>query len=170
MTKWFPSPRMEWIRLGYAELTEVLNVMLKGIPAILSPELFKILMEMGHGDELVLADGNFPAASHAQRLVRCDGHGVPELLDAILTYFPLDKYADHSVALMAVVPGDPVQPVIWETYQELVDRHEPAAQPLEQVERFAFYERARSAYAVVATGEQALYANLILKKGVVAPK
>lgn len=141
--------------------------MLKGIPSVLSPELLKILMEMGHGDELVLADGNFPAASHAQRLVRCDGHAIPELLDAILTFFPLDTYAEKSVALMAVVPGDPTIPVIWDEYKGLIKKHDPQAAELEQVERFAFYERAKHAYAVVATGEKALYANIILKKGVV---
>ncbi|MFE5317492.1 RbsD/FucU family protein [Paenibacillus sp. NPDC056579] len=141
--------------------------MLKGIPSVLSPELLKILMEMGHGDELVLADGNFPAASHAQRLVRCDGHAIPGLLDAILTFFPLDTYADHSVALMEVVPGDPTVPVIWDEYKALVQKHDPQASELKTVERFAFYERAKEAYAVVATGEKALYANIILKKGVV---
>ncbi|GLI05635.1 fucose isomerase [Paenibacillus tyrfis] len=143
--------------------------MLKGIPSILSPELFKIMMEMGHGDELVLADANFPAASHAQRLVRCDGHGVPELLDAILTFFPLDSYAEHSVALMGVVPGDPVKPVIWDEYRTIVKKHAPEAAEPAFVERFAFYERAKQAYAVVATGEGALYANIVLKKGVVKP-
>ncbi|WP_010495369.1 L-fucose mutarotase [Paenibacillus elgii] len=143
--------------------------MLKGIPSILSPELFKIMMEMGHGDELVLADANFPAASHAQRLVRCDGHGVPELLEAILTFFPLDAYAEHSVALMAVVPGDPVKPVIWDEYRAIVKKHAPEAAEPAFVERFAFYERAKQAYAVVATGEGALYANIVLKKGVVKP-
>ncbi|NEN83466.1 L-fucose mutarotase [Paenibacillus elgii] len=143
--------------------------MLKGIPSILSPELFKIMMEMGHGDELVLADANFPAASHAQRLVRCDGHGVPELLEAILTFFPLDAYAEHSVALMAVVPGDPVKPVIWDEYRTIVKKHAPEADEPAFVERFAFYERAKQAYAVVATGEGALYANIVLKKGVVKP-
>lgn len=143
--------------------------MLKGIPSILSPELFKIMMEMGHGDELVLADANFPAASHAQRLVRCDGHGVPELLEAILTFFPLDGYAEHSIALMAVVPGDPVKPVIWDEYRTIVKKHAPEAAEPAFVERFAFYERAKQAYAVVATGEGALYANIVLKKGVVKP-
>jgi len=86
--------------------------MLKHIPAILSPDLLKILMEMGHGDELVIADGNFPAAAVARRLVRLDGHGVPELLKAILRFFPLDPYVERPAALMAVVPGDPVCPVI----------------------------------------------------------
>ncbi|OXM87785.1 L-fucose mutarotase [Paenibacillus rigui] len=141
--------------------------MLKGIPSILSPELLKILMEMGHGDELILADGNFPAASHAQRLIRCDGHSIPELLDAILAFFPLDSYAAYPLALMQVVPGDPVVPTIWDEYKALVRKHEPEQEKFEQVERFAFYERAKQAYAIVATSEKALYANLVLKKGVV---
>jgi len=141
--------------------------MLKGIPAILSPELLKILMEMGHGDEIVLADGNFPAAAIAQRLVRCDGHGVPELLEAILKLFPLDPYSEFPVALMELVPGDTVETPIWDIYRELVCKSEAKANKVENVERFAFYERAKKAYAVVATGESALYANIILKKGVV---
>ena len=90
--------------------------MLKGIPGILSPELLKVLMEMGHGDEIVLADGNFPAASIANRLVRCDGHNIPELLDAILKFFPLDPYVDSPVALKQVVPGDPVETPIWDVF------------------------------------------------------
>ena len=139
--------------------------MLKGIPAILSPELLKILMEMGHGDELVIGDGNFPAAC-AARLVRADGHGVPELLDAILRFFPLDDFVAAPVSLMAVVPGDDVKPTIWDDYRAIVARYEPSAQ-IEFVERFAFYDRARAAYAVLATGESALYANVILRKGVV---
>ena len=141
--------------------------MLKGIPKIIAPDLLKILMEMGHGDELVLGDGNFPAASCARRLVRADGHGVPELLDAILKLFPLDPYVPAPVALMAVVPGDPVQPVIWEEYRRIIKEHDPKAAEPELVERFDFYERAQKAYAIVATGETALYANVILKKGVV---
>lgn len=141
--------------------------MLKGIPTIISPELIKILMEMGHGDELVISDGNFPAASHAQRLVRCDGHSVPELLDAVLTLFPLDPYVDAPATLMQVVPGDPVKTPIWEVYKEIVKKHEPVNNQFENIERFAFYEKAKKAYAVVATGEKALYANIILKKGVI---
>ena len=142
--------------------------MLKGIPPILSPELLKILMEMGHGDELVLADGNFPAAAMAKRLVRADGHGVPELLDAILALFPLDSFVDCPVALMQVVPGSDCEtPPIWAKYESVIKQHEPVHNGREQVERFAFYERAKAAYAVVATSESALYANVILKKGVV---
>lgn len=139
--------------------------MLKNIPPVLSPELLKILMEMGHGDELVIADGNFPAASVARRLVRADGHGVPALLDAILTLFPLDTYVDFPAALMD--NGDPTAPpAIWQEYHRII-REREGDKNLDLVERFAFYERAKNAYAVVATGETAIYANIILKKGVV---
>ncbi|HHV98622.1 MAG TPA: L-fucose mutarotase [Clostridiaceae bacterium] len=141
--------------------------MLKGIPSILSPELLKVLMEMGHGDEIVISDGNFPAANYAQRLIRCDGHNVPELLDAILKFFPLDAYVDAPVALMQVVPGDKVETPIWDVYKQIVTKHEAVNNKFEHIERFAFYERAKKAYAIVATGEKALYANIILKKGVV---
>ncbi|MBD5146118.1 MAG: L-fucose mutarotase [Ruminococcus sp.] len=141
--------------------------MLKNIPKILSPELVKILMEMGHGDEIVIADGNFPSETIGQRVVRCDGHGVPELLDAIMKLFPLDTYTDKPVMLMEVVPGDPVVPTIWDEYKEIINKYEPENCKIEMIERFAFYERAKTAYAVVATGEEAIYANIILKKGVV---
>jgi L-fucose mutarotase len=141
--------------------------MLIGIPSILSPELLKIMMEMGHGDELVIADGNFPAASIAQRLVRSDGNMGPELLEAILKFFPLDPYVDNPVTLMQVVPGDTYKPTIWETYKKIVQKSNNTNKSIENIERFAFYERAKKAYAVLATSETALYANIILKKGVV---
>lgn len=141
--------------------------MLKGIPAILSPELLKILMEMGHGDELVIGDGNFPAAAYAQRLVRCDGHNIPEILDAILKFFPLDPYVEAPVALMGVVPGDNIKPTIWTEYKQIINKYEPTTNKIEYEERFNFYDRAKKAYAIIATGEKALYANIILKKGVV---
>ena len=141
--------------------------MLKNVPNVLSPELMKILMEMGHGDEIVLADGNFPAAGVAQRLIRCDGHGVPEVLEAVLKFFPLDIYVDQAVALMAVVPGDDTKPTIWEEYRKIVKASGEKFSDFEFVERFAFYERAKKAYAVVATSEKALYANIILKKGII---
>jgi L-fucose mutarotase len=140
--------------------------MLKGISPVLSPELLKILMEMGHGDELVIGDGNFPAASIAQRLVRLDGHGVPAILDAIMQLFPLDTYVESPVALMQVVPGDDTTPVIWADYKRIIEKYEGEVR-IEEVERFQFYDRARKAYCCVATGERALYANIILKKGVV---
>jgi L-fucose mutarotase len=140
--------------------------MLKGISSAISPDLIKVLMEMGHGDELVIADGNFPSASIAQQLVRADGLGCSVLLDAILRIFPLDQYVEKAVTLMAVVPEDPYKPTIWDDYRKIVQQHEPDFIDFEYVERFAFYERARKAYAVVATSEMALYANIILKKGV----
>ncbi|MCU6707522.1 fucose isomerase [Paenibacillus sp. J5C_2022] len=143
--------------------------MLIGIPSILPPELLKVLMEMGHSDEIVLADGNFPAASHAQRIIRCDGHGIPELLDAILQLFPLDQYVERPAGLMAVMPGDKTETPIWEEYADIVRKRAGLSDPFQQIERFAFYERAKKAYAIIATGEGALYANLILKKGVVKP-
>jgi L-fucose mutarotase len=141
--------------------------MLKNISSVLSPELLKVLMEMGHGDELVIADGNFPAASIAQRLIRADGHGVPPILEAVLKLFPLDIYVKKPVALMQLVPGDTVKTPIWEEYRKIIKASGEKFDDFENVERFAFYERARKAYAVVATGESALYANIILKKGVV---
>lgn len=141
--------------------------MLKGIPDVISPELLKVLMEMGHSDEIVLADGNFPAASHTARLIRCDGHGIPELLDAILKLLPLDQYVVKPAALMGVMPGDKTETPIWEKYRGIIRERAGLEEPFEEMERFAFYERAKAAYAIVATGERALYANLILKKGVV---
>ena len=142
--------------------------MLKGIPAILSPDLLSVLMSMGHGDELVIADGNFPSASLARRLLRADGHGVPPLLEAILPFFPLDSFVPQAAALMAVVPGSTAKTEIWDEYRRILKRHDPAFGEFQMVERFAFYERARSAYAILATSEKAVYANIILKKGLVA--
>lgn len=138
--------------------------MLNRIPKILSPELVKIMMEMGHGDELVIADGNFPAEALGQRCVRADGHGAPELLEAILELMPLDTYAD-PVFLMERVPGDETPVPIWDTYKRIVSQH--TDREIGMIERFAFYERAKKAYCVVATGESAVYANVIIKKGVV---
>ncbi|MCJ8013849.1 L-fucose mutarotase [Paenibacillus sp. KQZ6P-2] len=140
--------------------------MLKGISPLLSPELLKILCEMGHGDEIVFGDANFPAVSMAQRLVRADGHGIPELLEAVLELFPLNRYVTHPVMLMQVVPGDPVETPVWDVYRSLVDKAEAGIE-FAEIERFEFYERAKKAYAVIATGEKALYGNLILSKGVI---
>lgn len=140
--------------------------MLKGIPTIVSPELLYVMAKMGHGDELVLADGNFPADSHAQRIVRADGHGVPALLEAILRYFPLDTFASPA-GVMQPVDAQATEPVIWKEFRRLLTAAENRPIELERIERFEFYERARRAYAVIATGETAVYANLILKKGVV---
>lgn len=150
----------------FTDREEAVQRMLKGISKLISPELIKILMEMGHSDEILIADGNFPAASHAQRLVRCDGHNVPDLLEAILPLFPLDTYVDHPVALMAVKAGNPVETPVWDQYRYIVAKHFTAADPIEEVDISAFLERAKKAYAIISTSESALYANIILKKGV----
>ena len=144
--------------------------MLKGIPKILSPELLKVLCEMGHSDRLVIADGNFPAESMGKDaiVIRMDGHGACEVLEAILQLFPLDTYVEHPVNLMQVMPGDTVETPIWKSYAKIVgNADERGAGAIGQIERFAFYEEARSAYAIIATGESALYANIMLQKGVV---
>lgn len=144
--------------------------MLKGIPPILSPELLCALDQMGHGDELVIADGNFPCHSVGKNsiVIRADGHGVPEILDAILTLMPLDTYTEKPVGLMQVVSGDTCgRPEIWDTYEEILSKHEPEHHDIEFIERFDFYERAKGAYLIIATGEGAIYANVLLKKGVV---
>ena len=138
--------------------------MLKGIPSIISPELLKILMEMGHGDEIVIGDGNFPGQSVNEKCIRCDGHGANELLDAILKLFPLDTYQD-PVYIMDKVKGDTVETPIWDEYAKTIKPH--TNKEITKLERFEFYERAKKAYAVVMTGETALYANVIIKKGVV---
>jgi L-fucose mutarotase len=142
--------------------------MLKGIPDIISPDLLKIMHEMGHGDDLVIGDANYPAASNAQRLVRCDGHGTTELLDAILQLFPLDSYVEYPVSLMQVVPGDPTIPEIQDEIKKVVIKQEGRGEKvIEYVERFSFYEKAKKAYAIVATTERKLYGCMIIKKGVI---
>lgn len=144
--------------------------MLKGIPKILSPELLKVLCEMGHSDTIVIADGNFPAESMGKnaKVIRCDGHGGVELLDAILQLFPLDTYVEKPVSLMSVVPGDKVETPIWDEYKRVVEKYDDrGADTVANIERFAFYEKAQKAYAIIATGESALYANIILQKGVI---
>ena len=138
--------------------------MLKGIPAIIPPELLKILAEMGHGDEIVIGDGNFPGAAMNSKCIRCDGHNATDLLKAILKIFPLDTY-QKPVYIMEKVKGDTVETPIWDEYAEIIKPY--TDEKLEQVERFEFYERAKKAYAVIMSGEKALYANIILKKGVV---
>ena len=144
--------------------------MLKGVPKILSPELLKVLCEMGHSDRLVISDGNFPAESMGKDaiVIRCDGHGVPELLDAILQVFPLDTYVEKPMNLMEVMKGDNVETPIWETYKEIVAKHDSrGADAIGQIERVEFYDESKTAYAIIATGESALYANIMLQKGVV---
>ena len=144
--------------------------MLKGIPSIISPELLKVLCEMGHSDTIVIADGNFPSETIGKDaiVIRADGHGVPEILEAILKLFPLDTYVENPVSLMQVMPGDNVETPIWDVYKKIVsDVDERGDKVFAEVERFEFYERAKKAYAVIATGETAIYANIMLQKGVV---
>ena len=139
--------------------------MLKGVSKVVSPELIKILCEMGHGDELVIADGNFPSASNGKRVVRADGIGGVEMLKAILALIPLDTYVDENFLLMQTVQGDPT-PEIWADYYQVATEMDDNFRP-GNIERFAFYERAKQAYAIVATGESQIYANIIIKKGVI---
>lgn len=143
--------------------------MLKGIPPILSPELLKILCEMGHTDELTIGDGNFPGHTYGKKVIRLDGHGVPEIMEAILTVFPLDTYVEHPITLMGVVPGDEVETPIWDEYKKIAARYDKRGENcFEEIDKWDFYQRTKEHSAVVImTSEKALYANLILKKGVV---
>ncbi len=146
--------------------------MLKGIPKILSPELLKILCEMGHSDRLVIADGNFPAESMGKnaKVIRMDGHSADEVLDAILQVFPLDSYVEHPVNLMQLMDRDvgKVATPIWDVYKDIVKKYDDrGSAAVGNIERFAFYDEAKTAYAIIATGESALYANVMLQKGVV---
>lgn len=140
--------------------------MLKGIPKIISPALLKVLAEMGHGDEIVIADAHFPAETYGQRVIRADGLGGVEMLQAVLSLIPLDTYAKDNFVTMQLTGGDTETPPIWEEYRKTANALDDNVREL-QMERFNFYSRAQRAYAVIATGETAIYANVILKKGVV---
>lgn len=141
--------------------------MLKGISPMLSPDLLALLCRMGHGDELVLGDAHFPAETFAQRhIVRADGLTVPQMLEAILPLFELDRYDPAPALTMEAVPGDKLDPSIEAAYRELLDKYGYDWARLARLERFAFYERAKKAFVIVQTGDTAIYANLILKKGV----
>ena len=146
--------------------------MLKNVPKIVSPQLLKILCEMGHGDEIVIADGNFPAETMGKNaiVIRMDGHGVPEILDAILTLFPLDTYVEKPVTLMELMERDRgrIKTEIWDKYREIVAKHDArGAEAVGNIDRFDFYEEAKKCYCIIATRETAVYANVILQKGVV---
>lgn len=139
--------------------------MLKGIPAILTPELLKVMMAMGHGDELVIADGNYPVNAHPDTVIRLDGHGVSEILRAVMKFFPLDQFRKEPVVLCANLPSEPT-PTIWGEYKEIVKENcgDVGFLPIKNTD---FYERTRKASALITTSETALYANIILVKGVV---
>ena len=142
--------------------------MLKGISKIVSPELIKTLCEMGHGDEIVIADGNFPAETFGKRVIRADGIGGAEMLKAVLSLIPLDTYSDPNMILMRLMDCDKgkINPVIWNEYEKIATAEDVNVR-IGNIDRFEFYDRAKTAYAVIATGEEAVYANIILKKGVV---
>ncbi len=140
--------------------------MLKGISPLLSPDLLAALARMGHGDEIILADAHFPGDSIGPPVIRADGLRIAPLLDAILPLFELDAYVPHPVAMMAPVPGDTLDPAVEASYGEVIRKYRPDLTMIERVERFAFYERASRAFAVVMTGEIAKYGNLLLVKGV----
>jgi L-fucose mutarotase len=141
--------------------------MLKGIPTQISPDLMYALMSMGHGDEIVIADGNFPADTNAQRLIRADGLDVCTILKAVMQFFPLDTFADDNAVIMEVVDPNASKPEIWNEFKEILSIAEGKEVKLTPIERFKFYDRAKEAYCVVATSEKRIYANIILKKGVV---
>jgi L-fucose mutarotase len=140
--------------------------MLVGISPLLSPELLSTLYRMGHGDEIVLADAHFPGESLGVPVVRADGLQIADLLDAIMPLMVLDQYDDENQIMMAAVPGDELDPAVEAAYRAAIQKHQPDAPPITRLERFAFYERSRTAFAIVMTGETAKYGNIILKKGV----
>lgn len=139
--------------------------MLKKIPKIISADLIKVLMEMGHGDELVIAGGNFPATSHANKLISYPGVQIVDLLPAVLEFFPLDMYVDKAALVIEVVNGDGDEPPIWSTYKSMLKKEEPQCE-LSPIKREEFYARTKDAYAMVATGDTAMYSTIILRKGV----
>ncbi len=144
--------------------------MLKGIPDVLSGDLLKVLADMGHGDKIVISDGNFPSASMGKNgvVINCKGLGVPEILDAVLSLFPLDTFVDKPVTLMKVVPGQEVETPIWDTYKQIISKYDDRGEnAIQFVERFDFYEESKKSYAIIATSETALYACMILQKGVI---
>lgn len=140
--------------------------MLKGISPLICPELLKVLSEMGHGDEIILADAHFPAHSSNDNVLRADGVRIPELLSGILPLFVLDEYVPHPIVMMAAVEGDTLDPTVEESYLKSINAIYPNSPTIESIDRFDFYERARNAFAVVITGETAKYGNILIKKGV----
>jgi L-fucose mutarotase len=140
--------------------------MLKGISPLISPELLSTLARMGHGDEIILADAHFPAESFNENVIRADGLRIPDLLDAILPLLELDAYVPTPLFMMSAVEGDSLDPEVESSYRTAIEKHVPDAPATARIDRFAFYDRAKDAFAVVMTGETAKYGNIILKKGV----
>ena len=140
--------------------------MLIGISPLISPELLAVLYRMGHGDEIVLADAHFPGETYGKCILRADGLRIPDLLDAILPLFILDNYVESPLIMMNAVSGDQLDPAVEASYRRAIDRHWPDTPPIQRIDRFDFYDRAKLAFAILMTGETVKYGNIILKKGV----
>ena len=140
--------------------------MLIGISPLMSPELLSALYRMGHGDEIILADAHFPAETLGRPVIRADGLKIADLLDAIMPLIALDQYDHQNLMMMAALPGDELDPAVEASYRSAIEKYQPDAPPVHRIERFAFYERAKIASAIVMTGDTVKYGNLILKKGV----
>ncbi len=140
--------------------------MLKGISPCISPALLETLARMGHGDEIVFADAHFPGETYNPKVIRCDGIRIPALLEGVMPLFELDSYVEAPLIMMAPVEGDSLDPKVEESYLAAIRKSCPDVPPVRRIERFEFYQRTRSAFAVVMTGETAKYGNIILKKGV----
>lgn len=140
--------------------------MLKGISPLISPKLLETLARMGHGDEIILADAHFPGETFNNNVLRADGLKIDDLLEAILPLFELDSYVDSPLTMMAAVEGDALDPKVEEAYLKSIRITNPNVAPIERIDRFDFYDRAKNAFAVVMTGETAKYGNILLKKGV----
>ncbi|MDU7718505.1 RbsD/FucU family protein [Cutibacterium avidum] len=136
--------------------------MLKEIPDILSPDAVKLMMEMGHGDTLLIADGNYPATTNNPRVIRADGHKLTDLLDAVLKLFPLDRVVDAPVTLMST--GNNTKPPVWKQFEEIVERHEGGVQ-FGQLDRYPFYDAGAKAAGIIQSGDRALFGNIMLQKG-----
>ncbi len=140
--------------------------MLKGISPLISPDLLAVMSRMGHGDELILADAHFPGETYNSSIIRADGLKIPDLLSGILPLFELDAYVAAPLIMMEAVDGDELNPEVEKSYLKIIHVSNPAVAPIQRIDRFEFYERAKKAFAVVMTGETAKYGNIILKKGV----
>jgi L-fucose mutarotase len=140
--------------------------MLIGISPLISPDLLAVLHRMGHGDEIVLADAHFPGETYGQRVLRADGLKIPDLLDAILPLFALDSYVESPLIMMSAVSGDQLDHAVETSYRQAIDKYWPKTPPIQRIDRFDFYDRAKQAFAILMTGETVKYGNIILKKGV----
>ena len=141
--------------------------MLIGISPLISPDLLAVLARMGHGDEIVFADAYFPGETYGKRVLRADGLRIHDLLDAVLPLFALDTYVESPLIMMGAVPDDQLDPAVEASYRQVIDKHWPGTPPIQRIDRFDFYDRAKQAFAVLMTGETAKYGNIILKKGVI---